>query len=138
MNNFWQNLKSSFARWMAGRHGTDDLGIFTLLAGLILSLISSFTVSPLLSFLGLALYVITIFRMFSRNREARIRENQKYLSLTGTWSTKIRQFFRRMKNRREYKYFRCPGCHQLLRLKRGCGEKEITCAKCGHQFKQKA
>ena len=35
MNNFWQNLKSSFARWMAGRYGTDDLGIFTLLAGLI-------------------------------------------------------------------------------------------------------
>ena len=33
---------------------------------------------------------------------------------------------------------KCPQCKQLLRLKRGCGEKQITCAKCGHQFQQKA
>ena len=138
MNNFWQKIKASLARWMAGRHGVDDLGMVTLFAGLILSLVSSFAGSSLLSLLGLVLYVITIYRMLSRNHEARVRENQKYLSLTGNWTTKIRQFFRRMKNRKEYKYFRCPGCKQLLRLKRGCGEKDITCAKCGHQFKQKA
>jgi hypothetical protein len=26
----------------------------------------------------------------------------------------------------------------LLRMKRGSGEKDITCVRCGHQFKQKA
>lgn len=138
MNNFLLKLRASLVRWMAGRHGADELGMATLFAGLILSLVSSFAGSSLLSLLGLALYVVTVFRILSRNHEARIRENQKFLSLTGNWATKTRQFFLRMKNRKDYKYFRCPGCKQLLRLKRGCGEKDITCAKCGHQFKQKA
>ena len=43
-----------------------------------------------------------------------------------------------MKNRKDYKYFKCPNCKVLLRLKRGCGEKEITCVRCQHRFKQKA
>ena len=135
---FWDKLKASIARWMAGRHGTDNLGIFTLIAGLVLSLAGSISRIGMLGFLGMALYIVTIFRMLSRNQEARIRENQKYMALTGNWSTKITQFIRRMKNRKEYKYFRCPNCKQLLRLKRGCGENQITCAKCGHQFQQKA
>ena len=135
---FWNRIKASMAQWMTGRHGTDNLGIFTLISGLVLSLAGSITGFGTLSFLGLVLYILTIFRMLSRNQEARIKENQKYLALTGKWTTKISQFFRRMKNRKEYKYFRCPNCKQLLRLKRGCGEKQITCAKCGHQFQQKA
>ncbi len=135
---FWQKMKESIARWMVGRHGADNLGMATLIAGLVLSLLGSSTGIGLLSFLGLVLYIWTVFRMLSRNLEARAAENRKYLALTGQWTTKIRQFFRRMKNRKEYKYFKCPKCRQLLRLKRGCGEKDITCAKCGHQFHQKA
>lgn len=136
--NFWNNLKNLMRNWMTGRHGLDNLGTMTLFTGLILSLAGMFTGIGIFSFLGLALYIITIFRMFSRNEEARRRENQKYVTVTGEWMTKIQQFFRRMKNRKNYKYFKCPQCKQLLRLKRGCGEKEITCAKCGHQFKEKA
>ena len=135
---FWDKMKASMARWMAGRHGADNLGIFTLITGLVLSLAGSISGIGMLGFLGMVLYIVTIFRMLSRNQEARIRENQKYMALTGSWSTKINQFIRRMKNRKEYKYFRCPNCRQLLRLKRDCGEKQITCAKCGHQFQQKA
>ena len=122
---------------MQGRHGADQLGMFTLIAGLVLSLLASFTGIGIFSLLGLALYIWTLFRMFSRNHEARVRENQKYVALTSGWKTKLSQFWKRQKNRKEYKYFRCPKCRLLLRLKRGCGEKEITC-RCGHQFKQKA
>ena len=135
---FWQNIKNGLIRFMEGRNGTDNLGIFTLILGLVLSLISSFTGFGLLSFLGLALYVITIFRMFSRNREARMKENRKYLELTGNLTTKTRQFVLRQKNRKEYKYFKCPECKVLLRMKRGSGEKTITCARCRHQFTMKS
>ena len=133
-----QKIREGLARFMQGRHGTDHLGLFTLLAGLILSLVASFAQLPLLSILGLALYLITIFRMMSRNHEARTKENQKYLSLTGDIPTKCRQALKRLQNRKEYKYFKCPNCRVLLRLKRGCGEKEITCVRCGHKFNQKA
>ena len=135
---FFDKIKYSIRNWMTGRYGADQLGMVTLFAGLILSVFSSFSGWGLLSFLGLILYAITIFRMFSRNIETRRKENQKAITFISQVELKIRQFFRRIKNRKEYKYFKCPHCKQLLRLKRGCGEKGITCAKCGQRFHQKA
>lgn len=134
----WQKIKNGIASFMQGRHGADNFGMFTLIAGLILSLLASFLGIPLLSILGFALYIYTLFRMLSRNHEARAAENRKYIALTSGWKTRFRQFSKRMKNRKEYKYFKCPQCKVLLRLKRGCGEKDITCVRCGHQFKEKA
>ena len=134
---FWQKLKMSIARFMQGRHGPDNLGMFTLIAGLVLSLLATFTGIGLFSLLGFALYVWTLFRMFSRNNDKRFAENRKYIELTSNWKTLIRQFIKRMKNRRDYRYFKCPNCKVLLRMKRGTGEKDITCVRCGHQFKQK-
>ena len=135
---FWQKIKLSIAKFMQGRHGADNLGMFTLLSGLIVSLLGSFTRIGLLSIIGLALYIITLFRMFSRNHEKRMAENRKYIELTSNWKTKVRQFSKRMKNRRDYKYFKCPECKVLLRTKRGSGEKDITCVRCGHQYRQKS
>ena len=135
---FWAKIKGFLFSFMQGRHGADQLGMFTLIAGLVFSLLASFTGIGIFSILGLGLYIWTLFRMFSRNHEARIKENQKYVALTSGWKTKTSQFIKRQKNRKEYKYFRCPKCKVLLRLKRGCGEKDITCVRCGHQFKQKA
>ncbi len=134
---FLQRLKESFARFMQGRHGPDNLGMFTLITGLACSLLGSFTGIGILSLLGFALYVWTLFRMFSRNNDKRFAENRKYIELTSNWKTRIRQFIKRMKNRRDYRYFKCPNCKVLLRMKRGTGEKDITCVRCGHQFKQK-
>ena len=135
---FWQKIKAGLARFMQGRHGADNLGMFTLLLGLIISLLGSFVRVSVFSLLGLALYIITLFRMFSRNQEKRIAENRKYIELTSGWKTKTVQFSKRLKNRKDYKYFKCPNCKVLLRLKRGAGEKDITCVRCGHQFKQKS
>ena len=131
-------MKQSVRKWMSGRYGADQLAVFTLILGLVLSILGSIFRSGLIEFLGLVLYLWTVFRMFSRNTEARRKENRKFLETTGQWKRKAQQFMRRMKNRKEYKYFKCPQCRQLLRLKRGCGEKTVTCAKCGHQFQKKA
>ena len=136
--NILQRIRESLSRFMAGRHGADNLGMFTLISGLASSLLGSFTRVGLLSLIGLVLYIITLFRMFSRNHEKRMAENRKYIELTSGWKTKVRQFCKRIKNRRDYRYFRCPNCKVLLRLKRGSGEKDITCVRCGYQFKQKS
>lgn len=134
---FWQKIRQSLASFMLGRHGTDNLVMFTLFTGLGCSLLGSILGVGLLSFIGLVLYILTLFRMFSRNNEKRNAENRRYLELTSGWKTKIRQFFKRIKNSRDYKFFRCPNCKILLRSKRGSGEKEITCVRCGFQFKKK-
>ena len=136
--NFLQNLKAKLAAFMIGRHGPDNLGMFTLLSGLVVSLLGSFTGIGLFSLLGLVLYGTTIFRMLSRNNTKRIEENRKYIDLTSNWKLKSSQFIKRMKNSKDYKYFKCPNCKVLLRMKRGSGERDITCVRCGHQFKQKS
>ena len=40
--NFWEKVKQSLRSFMMGRHGADQLGMFTLIAGLVLSLLASF------------------------------------------------------------------------------------------------
>ena len=135
---FLQRLKERLAIFMQGRHGPDNLGMFTLLSGLVASLLGSFTGIGLFSLAGFALYVTTVFRMLSRNNTKRFEENRKYLELTSNWKLKSSQFIKRMKNSKDYKYFKCPNCKVLLRMKRGSGTRDITCVRCGHQFKQKS
>ena len=135
---FGDKLKSGLGRFMTGRHGPDPLSTFTLLLGLALSIANMFINNVILSLLGVGLLVYTIFRMFSRNNEARAKESQKFTALTGKAKVKTTQFVKRLKYRKDYKYFKCPNCKVLMRLKRGCGEKQITCSRCGHQFSQKA
>ena len=59
---FLQRLKMSLMNFMQGRHGADNLGMFTLLTGLAFSLLGSFTGFGILSILGTVLYFLTIFR----------------------------------------------------------------------------
>ena len=136
--NFLYRLKMWISRFMEGRYGPDQFGIFTLVFGLVLSLLSGVIGLPVIGLLGTGLYIYTLFRLFSKNRNKLIAENQKYVALSSNTKTKARQFILRQKNKKDYKYFRCPQCKVLLRMKRGTGDKEITCAKCKHQFHQKA
>jgi len=135
---FFEKIKIAFSRLMSGRHGADQLGLFCLWTGLIVNLLDSFLGTGILSALGTALYVLTIFRMFSRNTYKRSEENRKFM----TWWEKVRKlfmrYFTRLKNCREYKYFSCPQCKASIRMKRGLGEKSITCPGCQHQFTQKS
>ena len=69
-------------------------------------------------------------------------QHSSCLLYTSNRSAKLRTAFSqarvRFKNRKEYKYFRCPKCHAWLKLKRGSGEGTLTCGKCKHAFKAKA
>ena len=134
----WTRIKMALAGFMQGRNGVDNLGWHALWTGLILSLVSSFLGSMLLSLAGNVLYFYTLFRMLSRNVVKRQAENNRYVSFMNNWQKELKQFFLRLKGTKEYKYFRCPACKNRLRLRRGCGEKHITCPVCKHQFDQRA
>ena len=135
---FFQKLRNGINRMMAGRHGADEFSMALLIMGLVVSIIGSFARFGLLSLISLALYIYSIFRMFSRDHNKRYAENQKYLALWNKRTGSIRQFFVRLKNIKKYKYFKCPECHSRLRLPRKVGEVTVTCGKCHHAFKQKA
>ena len=134
----WQKIRAALSRFMEGRCGADQLSNFCVWAGLFLYILSWITGLGVFSLLGFALYIWSIFRMFSRNRAKRFSENQKYLFLSGKVRTETAQFFRRVKNFRQYKYFRCPKCHARLRLPRKVGSVTVRCGKCGNHFEAKA
>ena len=91
---------------------------------------------PILS--GYAAEIYTLFRIFSKNLPKRQEENRKYLKWSANVRFQIKAFFTRQKMRKEYKYFRCPGCKSLMRLHRGRVEVEMDCPKCHTHFKKKA
>lgn len=134
----WQKFKNWCKRFMQGRYGGDKLSLTLLIAGIVFSMLTSFTQIGIFYYIGLAVYLIALFRMFSRNTAKRAAENQKFLAFFGKLNREIRQFFVRLKNSRKYKYFRCPQCRARLRLPRKVGEVTVTCSKCKNQFRQKA
>ena len=126
---FLYRLNAGFRNFMAGRYGTDKLGLTLLVASLVLSLVSSFIGNVLLRLLMTILYYVlmfwAVFRMFSRNTYARYEENRKFL-----------RFFDQLKDR-EHRYFCCPKCRQTVRVPRRKGKIAITCPRCREKFIKK-
>ena len=133
-----EKIKAGLVKFMAGRRGADELSLAMLIGGALLSLLGTVLHTPVLSLLSMAIYIFTLFRMFSRNIEKRYAENAAFLKLWSGMTSGIRQFINRLKNMKKYKYFKCPECKSRLRLPRGVGEVTVTCGKCHHAFKQKA
>ncbi len=136
--NLWDRIKFSLSRFMYGRYGADQLSRTIVTASLVLLILGNLTGSILLIYLSFAGYVYMIYRTFSRNIEKRSQENQAYLNKTAHLRTEYSQFKVRWRNRKQYKYFKCPQCRTRMRLTRGVGEKQITCRNCQHTFKQSA
>ena len=134
----WQKFKDGVRNFMIGRNGADQLSMAMLIAGIVLSLLTTITRLAVFNVLGLIVLILTIFRMFSRNLEKRRAENQKFVNFRANFGTNAKQLMNRLKNMKKYKYFKCPQCGERLRLPRKVGEVTVTCGKCKNQFKQKA
>ena len=142
-----------FANLMRGRYGTDDLNRFLLIVAVIFIVLDIFLRMRIIDLLIVALLIYTYCRMFSRNINARYRENQKFLQL-------VSRFRRRSTGGgfgggsgggangwnagnaaagkdRAHKVLRCPGCGEKLRVPKGAGKINITCPHCGTKFIKK-
>ena len=126
----FRKIGDGLRRFMAGRYGSDRLNQCLLGAAFVLLLISAIGGRQVqwMSMLSLLAYVPLIwsmFRMYSRNIEARRRENAAF-----------QRFFTRLRDRQN-RYFTCPRCRQVVRVPRGKGRINIRCPKCGEQFVRK-
>ncbi|MCE5343516.1 MAG: hypothetical protein LLF96_08050 [Eubacteriales bacterium] len=135
---FWEKIKQTFRNFMAGRNGVDPLSVTLVWGGLIVYVLSAIFSSALLGLLSLVVYGYTIFRIFSRNGSKRADENRRYLAFKSKITTTFRQAQTRHKNRKQYKYFRCPNCKAWLKLPRKAGVVTVTCGRCHNNFTQKA
>lgn len=122
---------------MAGRYGVDQFGRFISIVVLILFILSLFTsgkLSQILMLLAVAGIVYMYFRVFSRNTAKRRGENDLYMKRMRSMRMFFLSWSERWKQRRDYKFFRCPSCGTLLRVPRGKGKIKIVCRKCGNSF----
>ena len=144
-------------QFMSKRYGHDELSLALLLIGgvcLVFAALSrNRTASTFFVFVLILLVVWSVFRMLSRNIDARARENRIYKELTGGFGKRSRPFFESMKtwwgNLRSIKLpggnktyglkiclFKCPGCGVDIRIPANKGKIMITCPKCGKEFER--
>ena len=135
---FFDKIRSSFASFMAGRYGADQLGMTMLWTALILSIVGSFSRVGLLTLMADALVLLMFWRMLSKDRLKRQHENQTYLQKTYGARKAVTEWINRVKNGKKYRYFTCPQCKKRLRVPRGVGNITITCKGCGNKFDKKA
>ena len=86
--------------------------------------------------LGLLLIILCFVRAFSRQLPRRELENTAYLA----WVDKKRRQWEgkkdRFRQRKDFKFFKCPGCGTILRVPRGKGKIHINCP-CGYVLYRK-
>ena len=125
---------------MQGRYGMDDLNrclYWSFLVLFILELIIPFRpVKAVLGWVTLATIIWETFRMFSRNIPKRYSENLKFLDMTAGLRRAMRLNRRKFDDRKTYRYFKCPGCGQEVRVPKGKGRIRITCPKCHQSFEK--
>ncbi len=138
MKAFFKKWAGSFAAWMKDRTGVDQLAIASLFASLLFQFIASASGVWVFLPISLGLYAWTLFRVFSKRSYKRYEENRKFIAFWTDAKTKTKQFFLRLKLRKQFKYFRCPKCRVLMRTARGGGEKEMHCPRCQTAFKVKS
>lgn len=135
---FFDKIRASFARFMSGRYGADQLGMTMVITALILTVLGSLAGNWILRLLSDVLLILMLVRMLSKDRYKRAHENQVYLEKTGRIRQSATEWLNRMKNSRKYRYFVCPKCKKRLRVPRGVGKVTITCKGCGEKFDKKA
>lgn len=126
-------MKEKISRFMYGRYGNDQLNRFLNIVALILIVISFVTGSALV-YIALAVELITLFRMFSRDSYRRSSENTKYLQMTQKIRNKTSRISRDMSIRKTHHIYACPQCKQRIKVPRGKGRIAVRCPKCSNEF----
>lgn len=128
-----------FRRFMYGRYGSDQLSTFLFVLYIVLLVFQMIfrgtAVGSVLMLVSYAVVLIYFFRTFSRNIYRRQMENQKFMQ---AWNP-VKNYFKFWKMRFDErngvkKLFRCPKCHQTIRVPKGKGKIAITCPKCRFEF----
>ncbi len=128
------NFRYKLIQFMSGRYGVDNLFYVLFLSAAVLSLVNCFLRLLWLQLVVYAVITFALFRIMSRNIEARRRENQAFNRL----NIKIKEkcnIRRQRKADYTHIYKKCPNCHAVLRLPRRKGKHTTVCPKCSKQFK---
>lgn len=136
------------AQFMQSRNGFDKLSGFLLILVFVVNGVNSFVRDPRASLvMAIAAYALSgwaLFRILSRNRLKRARENAKFgniMKILGLQNagTGIRETIKTTALRLQFisthRFRRCPHCGETLRLSKKRGRRTFPCPKCGQEVK---
>lgn len=136
-------MREKLSRIFSGRQGMDEFSKALFWMGLVCMLLSVLTVnvlkgvfSLLFNWLGLMLLIFSFVRAFSRRLGQREAENNAYLALRQKQRYSRQAAKERRAQRKDFCFFKCPGCGVMLRVPRGKGKIHIKC-KCGYTLYRK-
>lgn len=136
-------MREKLSRIFSGRQGMDEFSKALFWMGLVCILLSVLTVnvlkgvfSLLFNWLGLMMLIFSFVRAFSRRLGQREAENNAYLALRQKQRHNRQAAWERRAQRRDFCFFKCPGCGVMLRVPRGKGKIHIKC-KCGYTLYRK-
>ncbi len=121
-------------RFISGRYGNDQLSCAMLIVALLFNLFFRFTAFGIFGLLGMALTGLVVYRMLSRNVPKRREENRRFVCLWTDAKRSFNDWKIRKAQSKEFKFYSCPDCKNMLRVPRGKGKIHITCPKCGQRF----
>ena len=127
---FFDKLRASFARFMSGRYGADNLSYAMVITALVMTVIGALSGLGILTLMADALLIVMFVRMLSKDRYRREKTQSVRRAVT--------EWMNRVRNSKKYHYFTCPRCKTRLRVPRGVGNVTITCKSCGNRFDKKA
>lgn len=125
-----QKFAVKMQQFMIGRYGNDEFTMFLLIVSVIFTCLGNFRPLRLLYFIGLILIFYLLFRVLSKNYEARRKELNWYLRWSEKPKGELRLLGNRFRDRKTHCYFKCKECKTVLRVPKGRGKIEITCPKC--------
>lgn len=128
------NFRYRLIQFMSGRYGADGLLYVLMGLAVALSVVNCFLRSLVLQLFVYAIVIYALFRVMSRNVNARRRENQAFNRLSLKLIEK-RNVYRQRKADYTHIYKRCPSCRAVLRLPRRKGKHTTICPKCSKKFK---
>ena len=132
------NFRDKFSQFMRGRYGMDSFSRFLMTVGIVCLLLSALFDIPFFNFACWALLIYLYFRMFSRNISKMYAQNQKFLNIRYKAVAKWNKTKNHMKQRKVYRFYKCPSCKQKVRVPKGKGRICITCPKCRTEFVKKS
>lgn len=130
------NFRYRLMQFMSGRYGTDALTNALIIFAAAVSFINIFVRSWIIQILVYAVIIFAIFRVLSRNHEARRNENRYFNEKMRVLKNKV-ELYKSQKNDKFHIYRKCPACKAVLKLPHRIGEHTTVCPRCNREFKVK-
>lgn len=140
MKNFLEKFAYKIRNFMIGRYGVDRLWrallVLYLISIVITNIVYRFSRSAyyVLSVLTFALIAFAVYRVFSKNIEARRKENDAYIRAFDNAKNKFTQKKNMYEQRKTHKFVKCRSCKKVLRLPKNKGKLNVTCPHCNNHF----